>query len=111
MADEMGRNLNGNGALTYLKGSQVNERSNLIREIKALFEDTLSVQVEAETNLFETGLLDSMTLVQFILNLEEKFAFHLPMEDIDVESFRSASKIAELVAGRTRNNHQPKSGE
>ena len=83
----------------------------MIREIKALFEDTLSVQVEAETNLFETGLLDSMTLVQFILNLEEKFAFHLPMEDIDVESFRSASKIAELVAGRTRNNHQPKSGE
>lgn len=89
-------------ARTYANPSEVNERANSIREIRALFEQTSSIQVEAETNLFETGVLDSMTLVQFILDLEEKFDLRLPMEDIEVESFRSVSKIAELVANRTR---------
>ena len=86
---------------TYAEHCEVNERADLIREIQALFQQTWSIQVEAETNLFETGVLDSMTLVQFILDLEEKFDLRLPMEDIEVESFRSVTKIAELVAMRT----------
>ena len=98
-----GRHTNGD-SLGHANASEVQEGANLIREIKALLDETLSVQVDAETNLFETGLLDSMTLVQFILSLEERFKFNIPMEDIEVESFRSATKIAELVASRTRNN-------
>jgi acyl carrier protein len=96
--DLAGGRRNGNGALVSRGASEVDERGNLIREIQALFEEKLSIQVEAETNLFETGVLDSMTLVQFILHLEEKFAFHLPMEDLEGDSFRSVMKIAELVA-------------
>ena len=100
------------GALPCLNTAEVDERTNLIREIQALLEETLSIQVEAETNLFETGVLDSMTLVQLILQLEEKFRFRLPMEDIEVEPFRSVTKIAELVANRTGNgSSQLKSAE
>ena len=94
-------------ARTYANPSEVNQRANLIREIQALFGQTASIQVEAETNLFETGVLDSMTLVQFIIDLEEKFNFHLPIEDIEVESFSSVTKIAELVANRTRTTGGP----
>jgi acyl carrier protein len=100
---------NGNGELTHLTQPDIDERTSLIRELQALFEETSSIRVEAETNLFETGILDSMTLVQFILNLEEKFAFPLPMEDIEVESFRSVTRIAELVANRTRQSSNSKS--
>jgi D-alanine--poly(phosphoribitol) ligase subunit 2 len=85
----------------YSEHCEVNVRANLIREIQALFQQTWSLQVEAETNLFETGVLDSMTLVQFILDLEERFDLRLPMEDVEVESFGSVTKIAELVAIRT----------
>jgi acyl carrier protein len=84
--------------------SETNERQALIREIQALCADKLSIQVEADTDLLETGVFDSMTLVQFILHLEERFAFHLPMEDIEIDSFRSVTKIGELVANRTRDN-------
>jgi acyl carrier protein len=92
-----------NGALTYLCDSEVDEAPNLIREIQVLFEEKLSIQVETETNLFETGVLDSITLVQCILHLEERFAFQLPMEDIEADSFSTVTKIAELVASRTCN--------
>jgi D-alanine--poly(phosphoribitol) ligase subunit 2 len=105
-----GSHNNGN-ALTHVNASELEERTNLIREIQALFEETSSIRVEAETNLFETGVLDSMTLVQFILNLEEKFVFHLPMEDIEVDSFSSVTKIAELVANRAGSSSEPKSVE
>jgi acyl carrier protein len=105
-----GSHSNGN-ALTYVKAFEIGERINLIREIQALFEDASAMQVDAESNLFEAGVLDSMTLVQFILNLEEKFKFRLPMEDIDVESFRSLINIAELVARRAPNSTVPKSAD
>jgi acyl carrier protein len=111
MAHEIEGSSNGNGALTCLQASRVDERSNLIREIQALLEETLSVQVEAETNLFETGVLDSVTLVQVILQLEERFRFHVPMEDIEVDFFASVTKIAELVAKRSRNSSQFGSAE
>jgi acyl carrier protein len=84
--------------------SEMDGRRGLVREIQALCADKLSIQVEADTDLLETGVFDSMTLVQFILHLEERFTFHLPMEDIEVDSFRSVTKIAELVANRTRDN-------
>ena len=111
MAHEIEGSSNGNGALTCLNASRVDERSNLIREIQALLEETLSVQVEAETNLFETGVLDSVALVQVILQLEEKFRIHVPMEDFEVDFFGSVTKIAELVANRSRNSSQLGSAE
>jgi len=102
---------NGDNGLTDVNASEIEERTDLIREIQALFEDTVSIQVDTETNLFEAGALDSMTLVQFILNLEEKFNFRLPIEDIDVDSFRSVIHIAELVAHRAPKSSIPKSTE
>ncbi len=80
---------------------EISQQQNLIREIQALFLEKLALRVEsAETDLFQTGILDSMTLVQFILHLEEHVGLHLPMEGLEVDSFRSVVKIAELVASR-----------
>src|SRR5439155_20981382 len=70
------------------------ERRKLIREIQELFLEKLSIRVEAEeADLFQTGVFDSMTLVQFIFHLEERYEFRMPMEELDVESFHSVTKI------------------
>ena len=84
-------------------GAERLEQDRLILEIQALLLDKLSIRVEGvETDLYQSGVFDSMTLVQFILQMEEHFGFHLPMEDLEPESFRSVVKIAELIARRTR---------
>ena len=81
------------------------ERRKLIREIQELFLEKLSIRVEAEeADLFQTGVFDSMTLVQFIFHLEERYEFRMPMEELDVESFHSVTKIAEVVSVHVRNN-------
>ena len=79
--------------------SKTAEQQDLLREIQLLFLEKLSTRIEsAESDLFQTGILDSMTLVQLVLELEERFGLRLPMEDLELDSFRSVMRIAELVA-------------
>jgi acyl carrier protein len=85
-------------ARIHANGSNGSQRNNLIDEIRELFLEKLSIRVEsADVNLFQTGIFDSMTLVQFIFHMEEHFGIHLQMEDIDVALFQSVAAIAELV--------------
>ena len=83
------------------------EHLGLIVQLQALLLDKLAVEVEMEQDLFATGVFDSMALVQFILVLEEHFGFHVPLEDLDVDSFRTVAKIAELAANRMWASGEP----
>lgn len=76
-------------------------KRDLIREIQAVFFDKLHLRLDtADADLFETGILDSMSLVKLIVELEKHFSVELPMQSIDLESFRSASRIAEFIASQ-----------
>ena len=74
----------------------------LIDEICGLFAEKWAIQVESPfVDLLDTGLVDSVTLVELLLELEQRFGVSLPLENLEIEDFRSVAKIAELV-GRTR---------
>jgi acyl carrier protein len=88
--------------------TELTQNHSLILELQALFLDKLSIQVEPEKDLFATGVFDSMALVQFILLLEDHFGIHVPLEDLEIDSFRSVAKIAELVANRKWKASEPK---
>ncbi len=75
--------------------------SNLVRDIQALVSNKLSIQVDSvDADLFETGVLDSMTLVQLILGLEQQYGLELPMHELEIECFSTVARIAGLVAER-----------
>ena len=81
--------------------AEISQRLELIREIRKLFLEKLSIRVEsAEVDLFQTGILDSMALVQFIMHMEKHFGLQMTMGGLNVDSFLSVVKIAELVASR-----------
>ena len=80
-------------------GSGIPPQPELIREIQRFLLERLSIQVDSEdTDLLETGVLDSVAQVNLLIHLEEHFRLHLPMENLEIDSFRSVAKIAELVA-------------
>jgi acyl carrier protein len=84
------------------KEHEVSRQQTLIPEIQGLILDKLSVRVESpKSDLFQTGVFDSLTLVQFILHLEEHFGLQLPIGNLDFDSFISIEKMAELVASHT----------
>jgi acyl carrier protein len=86
-------------------GQEVSGQLTLIPEIQGLILEKLSVRVESpKSDLFQTGVFDSLTLVQFIVHLEEHFGLHLPMGDLDFDSFVSIERMAELVANHIRTN-------
>jgi methoxymalonate biosynthesis acyl carrier protein len=67
----------------------------LVREV---FSREMNVDVPStETDLFETGLLDSLTFVDLLVRLEEEFSLKLRLDEIDLESFRSIDRVVEML--------------
>lgn len=72
-------------------------------EIQTLLEEKLLLEVKSwETDLLEAGILDSLSLVQLLMHLEERFGFKVAMEELDIEDLRSIRSLARLVASKRR---------
>jgi methoxymalonate biosynthesis acyl carrier protein len=64
----------------------------------AVFSEFLHVEVpSADTDLFESGTLDSQRFVELILHLEQNFQVHIDIQDFEIENFRTIEKIATLI--------------
>lgn len=71
----------------------------LTTQITGLIEEVLMVDVPAaDTDLVGSGLIDSLALVSLITEIEAEFGIELPLEEFDVDSFRSAQQIAAYVS-------------
>jgi D-alanine--poly(phosphoribitol) ligase subunit 2 len=71
---------------------------NLERQLVRLFAEKLNVEVPSvETDLIETGLVDSLTFVEFLAQLEEGFGIQVSLEDFEIDRFRTISKIADFI--------------
>ncbi len=70
----------------------------LTQRLAEILEARLSVAVPSHnTDLVETGLLDSLGIVELLLAIEEEFGVQVQVEELDLEVLRSVEKIAGLV--------------
>jgi D-alanine--poly(phosphoribitol) ligase subunit 2 len=75
----------------------------LEERITALIRDALEVEVPArDVDLIETGLIDSLSLVSLIAEIEADIGVELPLDDFDIDAFRSVERMAEFVAEAQR---------
>jgi acyl carrier protein len=66
--------------------------------ILELIRDRLNVDVvDVDADMIETGVVDSLALVTLITAIEEMFACELPLDDFDIENFRSARRITQYL--------------
>jgi acyl carrier protein len=64
-----------------------------------IFRDKLDVEVSSsETDLLETGIIDSLKFVDLVYNLEQEFEITMPMESLEVDQFRTIAEIVLLVS-------------
>jgi D-alanine--poly(phosphoribitol) ligase subunit 2 len=69
--------------------------------IHDLFAEKLNIEVpSADTDLIESGLLDSLRLVELLLQIEASLGFRIPVDEIDLDDLRSVKRIARLIAAR-----------
>lgn len=67
-------------------------------QIMTLVEERLGVDVPGpDADLLEAGVIDSLALVTLIVGLEDTFAVSLPLDDFDVDRFRSVAAMATFL--------------
>jgi acyl carrier protein len=72
-------------------------------QLRAFFSEKLSVEISSvDANLIQTGILDSLALVELLAYVEKEFETEISLDDIDIEDFHSIARIAEYV-----NAHSP----
>jgi acyl carrier protein len=74
----------------------------LTSQLTSLFLEQLNVEVPApDTDLIETGLLDSMKLVELLVQIEQQFGLRIELERIEIDDLRSVTGIARMIGAAT----------
>lgn len=70
----------------------------MIERLDALFAEKFHVEIPSpDTDLLESGILDSFQFVELLLCLEQNFSLRIKIDDIDLEDLRTLARIARLV--------------
>jgi acyl carrier protein len=77
------------------------EQHEVHQKLTELFARKLNLEVASvDLDLVETGLLDSLSLVELLAQLEETFGVSISADDLELEHFRSIASIAGFLARR-----------
>jgi acyl carrier protein len=75
----------------------------LYKNITELFSARLGLDIPStDTDLFESGVVDSVSFVELLLQIETTFGIPMSLGDIEFENFRTVEKIADFIASRRR---------
>lgn len=75
----------------------------LRERITRLFAERLNLEIpSADTDLFDSGALDSMAFVELLAQLEGEFGVEVALADIAMDNFRSIERIAAFIEARRR---------
>ena len=70
----------------------------LIAQLNTLFLEQLSIEVpDPDTDLIETGMLDSMKLVELLVQIEQQFGLRIELEQIEIDDLRTVTGIARMI--------------
>lgn len=82
--------------------------SRLRERIADMLSGALNVDVPSvDTDLFDSGILDSLAFVELLFHLEREFGVKTSVGDLEMENFRSIAHIAEFVMVRAAPSDRP----
>lgn len=74
----------------------------LLSDVEELLIAKLNIKVESpDQELIQSGILDSMMLVQLVMGIQERFGLEMPVEGLDFAVFNSVRNIANFISRRT----------
>ncbi len=85
-----------------LKSLEVQLRS-IIKNLNLISQ---SDSIKLDDNLFTKGALDSLILVQYILELEEHFKINIPNTDINYENFKTLARQIQYLESQLKSSIQ-----
>ena len=74
------------------------DMENVRRQILAIFLERFDIRVaSADVDLLEGRLVDSVKIVDLVLELEQRFGVSLDFDTLEIEDFRTVARLAERV--------------
>jgi len=68
------------------------------RRIAVWFLKSLHLEIPSpETDLLETGVLDSLGFVELVFYLEKEFGAKITLDQVEIDNFRSVERIAAFL--------------
>lgn len=65
--------------------------------VNILCEVNPKIQDNIETDLLESGILDSFEIVNIVMELEGEFGIEIEPEDIEPDNFKTVEAIVKLI--------------
>jgi acyl carrier protein len=74
-------------------------RGSTVERLGRVVRDVADVEIPLDdVDLIESGLLDSLALVNLIAEIEHEFGLELALDSLDLDNFRSLGSMADFVA-------------
>ena len=81
----------------------MDERASIEQRLCRIFERQMHLSVPStDTDLFDTGGLDSLSFVELLLFLERDFGVHVSLDVLQLDHFRSIASIARFIVAEQR---------
>ena len=77
--------------------SKLDRELDLISQVSRLISEKLLLEVSPQEDLLLSGGIDSLSLIQLLVNLEEHFGVRIPLDELEIEDLRSVQSIARLI--------------
>jgi acyl carrier protein len=76
----------------------------IANDVVEIFSQKLHIEVcSHDSNLFESGVLDSLHLVELVFELEQQFGVRIPLGETELENFRSIESIVLMLTRQNGN--------
>jgi acyl carrier protein len=66
--------------------------------IHRIFVDQLELDVDVDTDVLTSGILDSVAFVQLLMELEQEFGLRVDVTELQLDDFTSVARIARFVS-------------
>jgi acyl carrier protein len=79
------------------------QQNQLQQGIIEIFSQRFETRLSSDqTDLLETGLVDSVRIVELVLEIEQRFGVSLPFEELEIDDFRTVLRLAERISRTVR---------
>ena len=79
------------------------QQNQLQQGIIEIFSERFETRLGSDqTDLLETGLVDSVRIVELVLEIEQRFGVNLPFEELEIDDFRTVLRLAERISRTVR---------
>jgi acyl carrier protein len=90
--------------MTFMMAAEELNSALTLARVAEIFRDRLNAEVPSvDSDLFESGTLDSLAFVNLLVYLEEAFKVKVSLDDLEVDDFRSISRVSKVIDARLAN--------